>query len=584
MLRGRFLLRFTLRRLLLLCWLALPVGAYALGLGELRSEAILGEPIAFDVEILGVEKNNLDASCFRLIPPEGADDLPWLRKATLSFRSGRPAVLEIRSRAALTEPALQVAVYIACGYEISRQFVVFAVPAGSALKPLAATVPSLPPAVLVKPRPLLARPPAGSVEMLAPSPRKSRKEANIAPLPDRLLLSPPESDGLPLRLAIELMNSSPVLAEAQRDILRLEFRMLTALHAQAMTQMETAEKLRNMEGTLLDLQRKSTEFAKRVEKSGDLVVRRPPVSVQPPVIAESQHKPKVVSESEGALSLWSLFGLLAGGLLGGGGWFAWKRYYPRRGQEKLGGAEVFDAPTLIFSHPPEKEADEGEPLRQVDLAFEPEASSYKVTQIDLELNSVDESDYQLARVPLPEVISHEVPLPRLDVAAPAQEDASPATPVIELADIMLSFGRVKGAAQTLRDFLDAYPEESPLLWIKLLEVCRMAGMVEEFETAAREFNHYFNVEIATWGAEPLDEGVLSWEEARRSLSVEDLPRLMSQIVEGWDTDVLVRYLDHLLRDNRSGDRAGFPIPVVEDILFLIELKKTIKRMEQESHE
>ena len=54
---------------------------------------------------------------------------------------------------------------------------------------------------------------------------------------------------------------------------------------------------------------------------------------------------------------------------------------------------------------------------------------------------------------------------------------------------------------------------------------------------------------------------------------------MNKVMELWETGDVVGYLYELLRDNRGGERAGFAMPVVDDILFLIELKETANRME-----
>ena len=73
-----------------------------------------------------------------------------------------------------------------------------------------------------------------------------------------------------------------------------------------------------------------------------------------------------------------------------------------------------------------------------------------------------------------------------------------ANPVMELADIMLSFGRVKGAAQALQEFIDHNPQEALQPWIRLMDVYRMAGMRAEFEQVARNLNQHFNVEVQSW--------------------------------------------------------------------------------------
>ena len=106
---------------------------------------------------------------------------------------------------------------------------------------------------------------------------------------------------------------------------------------------------------------------------------------------------------------------------------------------------------------------------------------------------------------------------------------------------------------------------------------------------ARNLNQQFNVEIQPWevpaapvdlvlDGEPQPEAVPG---VQKPQGVEDMPRIMASIVRMWEAEDVVAYMYQLLRDNRGGQRLGFPLPVVEEILFLIELKETANRMEKE---
>jgi pilus assembly protein FimV len=119
-------------------------------------------------------------------------------------------------------------------------------------------------------------------------------------------------------------------------------------------------------------------------------------------------------------------------------------------------------------------------------------------------------------------------------------------------------------------------------------------MRAEFESVAKNLNQNFNVEVQAWDAEKttphtsidlvLDEPVEAANTvpvAPKPESLEDLPRIMAIVVQMWKAGDVVGYLYQLLRDNRGGQRVGFALPVVEEILFLIELKETSHRMEME---
>lgn len=578
--------RLAFRYSLPVLFLASSGAAYALGLGELHGQPSLGEPLRLEVDILGEGKASLDPGCFRLVKPANGGDLPWLKKATLSIRKGSPSVLLIRSEAPLREPITQVAVQVGCGHEFGREYMLLASPVSEASPAFLSVQPAERPQSVeqsplrvrsTKPRNALL-PSADVSRHLAPLPAGKRPVSGG--MPDRLLLSAGVDVGEPsLSLATELQGSAREAAtDAQRDILRLEFRMLLAMNEQATTQLATAEKLRNMEGTLGELQQRATDFSRRVEKE--------PAPAEAPVAkadaTSSAPTPAPVAPSSEASSSLGFYGVLIGVLLGLLGWFGWRKYQERQRQS------VLDEDTEGSLYPmvdPKRDGEREEP-GVVDLPVEPLASGLPMA-VDLELDGGG-----VAEVKVP-AVSHAESLDSvLSVSATTLDEHFEANPVMELADIMLSFGRVKGAAQALQEYIDNNPQEALQPWIRLMDVYRMAGMKAEFETVARNLNQNFNVEVQEWGepgAAPSLDLVLEEDVSPAPVPVapkpeclEDMPRLMGTVCEMWADGDVVGYLYQLLRDNRGGQRVGFSLPVVEEILFLIELKETSHRMEKEA--
>lgn len=139
---------------------------------------------------------------------------------------------------------------------------------------------------------------------------------------------------------------------------------------------------------------------------------------------------------------------------------------------------------------------------------------------------------------------------------PAEEHDS----AIELAEIMVSFGRVQGAAKTLAEFIHGNPKQAVTPWLKLLEVYRLAGLRPEFDTLARQLNKTFNVKTVNWE---------NFDVARAaSDSIEQMPHIIDLLTRTWRTRECQAYLQKLLRDNRDGTREGFPLSVIDEILVL----------------
>ncbi len=145
---------------------------------------------------------------------------------------------------------------------------------------------------------------------------------------------------------------------------------------------------------------------------------------------------------------------------------------------------------------------------------------------------------------------------------------------IELAEIMVSFGRLHGAAETLAEFIGGNPRRALSPWLKLLEVYRTAGLRAEFNALARELNQTFNVQTVNWE---------NYDDMRRAqTSVEQMPYIVENLVKLWRTPECQIYVEKLLRDNRNGTRIGFPFGVVDQLLTLsaiLELEFGIFRPE-----
>jgi hypothetical protein len=122
---------------------------------------------------------------------------------------------------------------------------------------------------------------------------------------------------------------------------------------------------------------------------------------------------------------------------------------------------------------------------------------------------------------------------------------------------------VQGAAQALQEYIEANPKAALQPWIRLLEIYQGNGMRAEFEALATNLNQNFNVEIVHWDKAMPGE--------RIEMTLELLPHIRDQIDAMWGSPECLAYLDQLLHDNRDGQRNGFALPVVKEILTLIDM-------------
>ncbi|WP_374681110.1 FimV family protein [Accumulibacter sp.] len=350
----------------------------------------------------------------------------------------------------------------------------------------------------------------------------------------------------PLRLSSRLSTS--LLGQAsdgQRSMLRTEYRLLSALYAQAEQQLAVAEQLSHLEAVLADLQ-KGSGTPTPPAASPNLLPRAAPAAAPRPL---TPHRGAAAGLEKGGWWL-ELAALL--GLIGGLSWLFGRRAGWR--------AE----PQLI-----------------------PAVS-------DLPLDTSDDSGWELQASSSPDappvesdsdVRAHVVPVTDSVSAKPAQPcpqgDDAELSAALELAEIMASFGRTRGAEQALEEFVSAHPRVALTPWLRLIELYRENGQRQAFEALGLRLRRHFNVAAPEWELVGEAPGPMAPVGAEQVASIDQLlPRLptlgrevriTTEISRTWGSPECLAYLNRLLRDNRDGERKGFASGAVRELLLLIEL-------------
>jgi hypothetical protein len=157
--------------------------------------------------------------------------------------------------------------------------------------------------------------------------------------------------------------------------------------------------------------------------------------------------------------------------------------------------------------------------------------------------------------------------PALDLqslkALAAEENVRSRDSTIELAEIMLSFGRINSAAEALANFIENNPKEAFVPWLKLLEVYRANGQRTEFDRIATKLNKTFNIWTVDWD---------NFNDALAPLhGLETTTHVVERLQKLWGTRECQAYLQYLLRDTRDETRRGFPLAAIDDILCLNDI-------------
>jgi len=414
-------------------------------------------------------------------------------------------------------------------------------------------------------------PPASDVKA-SPSARR-KKDANIPPvavatdgMSDRLSLSGAtsalegEADEWSLRLSTELSYEKiNTVSENQRSVLRLEYKLLAAIYEQANQQLDLAEQVRQLEASVAELKAateqslNSTATPLGVQSGPDKTTAKPAVSAKPAVAGPSS------ARRESSSSIWPWFiGLAA--LVGLLVWLL-RRFAVRQPRDSLSEHSEATLPdeTLLLSvpglgQPPVVATGASVEKPQAAKPFAASAAGGSVSLASPE--SVKGSTV---------VVEH--------------DDFDP---VMELAEIMLAFGRVKGAIEALQEYINAHPDGAIQPWMKLIEIFGQNSMRAEYEELVPLFQAHFNVLPAEWIALPevVSQLPLAGDEDKKTVSdlllrtpnIAGVAMLREAIVQHWNApegaQVALVFLNKLLREKNNDTHQGLTLSMVGELLYL----------------
>ncbi len=555
--------------------------AEAVALGKMTVLSHLGSRFEAEVQLLDTAAGKQPlAECFRLGQrgQSGESDIPLLTRARLTVEQrGSGLRLHIVSEQTISEPVLQVNLHAGCGAEVVHKYLLLVDPPLASKPPV--DLPAVRMAAVAEPvsrqRPATGSPPgtpdsqvlaaarpvtnpgaasAGDTQTgLPPERQLPRKPFPGYGATDRLLLSggadspqPRIADDLPLRLSTrlsaQLLNKT---TDNQRSMLRIEYQLLSALHTQAEQQLVVAEQVRRLDAALNDLQRKSLGQS---SKQQTFVAAAVPAGMPQPATAPSRIAAAPVARVNENKDWWLEAGLLFG-LVAGLTWLLRRR---------SGRASRLPDIAEPMSRPGDSSDNADNRHQTIGLAERPAMTTESEPVMDTTLL-------------VPDGVARES----------AARDDDEATAVLQLAEIMISFGRVTGAAQVLEEFVEQKPTLAVTPWLKLLEVYRQNEQREAFEALGLRLTRHFNVAAADWeSAEELVEPVFAASDGQaasieqlleRLPRVGQLPHIRVAVTRTWNSPECLAYLHKLLRDNRDGERRGFPLGTARELLFLIDL-------------
>ena len=557
---------------------------WAIGLGDIVLRSRVGEPLRAEVPINTEPGETIEASCFTLAPLDGSD-LPVISAGrTKLVREGDRYRLLITGSKPVSEPIFLIGVRAGCGIDLQRDYVLMPpeplVLASNAPSPandvdapaggtrgrgaanqewrasegdtLESIAEALVPDNLAQPRRMLAalkranpklsgRPGlADGTPVVIPDvrqrlvaerdtlpeqrPRPRSEESPPPPPPpappkiakpeaapkaggvDRVLLGAPPAEIAPGQKAVPAKGSREELDERMLKVQTT----IQSLNAQ----IEALDKALALTTEAMALQQRMQAAA---TAGGSL----------PAPIAKPAEPPPAASGNW----LEVLLSALAGGLIAVGLAHFLGRRRERRAEDQV---------PLAIAIPARPAAPAPGPAPTVEPVAPQAGATTGAAPVDLHLDGFSRPPGDLKAV---------------DVKYNQDESA------IALAEIMLSFGRLQGATETLARHVEESASDNPRPWLMLLDLYRRGGLRADYTKLLPALRNKFNLQVPAW--QDLENPVPGLK------SLEDYEHVITRLTATWGTQNCLNYLYRLVHDNRHGQRIGFPLEVVEEIVLLM---------------
>lgn len=555
--------------------------ALAVGFGEMTLHSRIGEPLRAEVAIVSDGREPVEMACFSLAPMRDAD-LPVVSAARLQLvREGRSFRLLITGKP-VADPLFMIALRAGCGVEFQRDFVLVPQPPTSLAETEAAAAPALPPPGTAQPVPgrkWRARE-GDSLESLAEglatgdAARQQRMLAALQRANPRLATSASLPEGTPVRiprLREAAANDSLAAAEAQPPRPAPPprpkapaprpptagakgaggDRLVLSAPPEDLLPSPKAPPPR---GSLQDMEERMLKMETTLHQLNDEIGKLNQALALTTEALTAQQQLQAAQAAQAAQTAQAT------------------------AQPIKTAAQPAPAPVLPATAPPHPSADNWIEMLLSALVGGIVAASAAHVLVLRRRNRVDDElplavQAAHAHHPIEAVEPALAPVPPLAASAPTASEESEDDKVevtendsdalLRIAEIMLAFGRVRDAAETLSQYIkDAAPNQVQP-WVMLLDLYRRGNLPQDFAILASRIRERFNVQVPTWDeAKTADSGLKS---------LEHYPHIANYLKLAWGKQECMEFLHGLVNDNRAGQRIGFPLEVVEEIVLLMRV-------------
>lgn len=563
---------------------ALLIGAaapvHALGLGELRVQSGLGQPLKANVGLLGLDSNNVSQSC--ITAKVESSDGGFLAMGNISLNQvGNPKSVQIFTRQSLAEPAVKITVDIACEAQLHREYMVLLDPPqfNTTERNSPITLPSVqafpdtkdsaPEQSIVRKKPKVKA--DSSVKSEAAFSKGSLHSTST--LSTKAVKTPPKEHKDVLKLSddsivlpqqglhlSDSLSSAPLEQQSASNMAELKAAQahFAALMRGDNTDVESEAQLKSRQQKIQALQMEATQLKKQsqIDKA-----------------ALDDMKDSSFSRNWMiGLSAFILAGVLIIAMLiiyinrlHKRAEFSWweqnaqKNAEPKKNIEEIVNSvqasyDSNDAGTFqTYEMNPQNSH-----LNKFEKASSDSDAVWAGTDQSVKSNT--------ARTPtLEESNSSTFNFFSTRGSSVKVEEISDVT---QEAEFWISVNDPQRAIEILEPQADILQPDSPVPWLYLLDLYRSTNNREKYDVMRSRFILHFNANIPDFETDPV---------ASENRQLEDFVHLTERICSMWGSNDILPFLQSLLVDDRDGKRMGFELPVYRDILLLIAIANELER-------
>ncbi len=574
--------------------------AAALGFGDARATALLGQPLNIALPVTLAEGETLTSDCVSAEVQSGDSRLPpgTVRARVTQGRDAGEAIVRISTTLAIDEPIVTLTVSAGCPTRITRTLTLLADPP---LVTAAAPVPRAPAApaeTLPRTAPLPAAEgaaaPAPARATRPPSP--SRASARSAAPPRQALPNAADSgDAItqttpsrPRRAAARAEPAAPSPGEG-RPRLQLDAGAVAAAPAAAPDAVLAAEAQASAAREAARVAEAAASAAQQRLKDMEAEVARLRAESKAQTDALVELRKQLVQDRERGAGepgwlMPALLGLAA--LLGGTAlWLAWRlkqqqqvrvmqrdAWYERAPASSLApsvhSAQDADAedsdvrgttPSRIPSTLPPPVVSKPKPAPSLQPA--PSMFDTKAGGLDSMISPPTMPAHTMVTLPSSGV--------RLDDESVRAVSVDEQIDLEQQADFFIALGHDESAIDLLMAHLRSTGGGTPLPFLKLLEIHRRRGDRDAYERTRVRFNQRFNSVAPDWQTDP---------KAGRTL--EDYPLVVGRIQAAWPKPLdAMAELEALLFRRGAGSEM-FELPAYQEVLFLYQTARDLHQQSQ----